>query len=432
MKTLMALFVLLSLTASQIVAQDILIYHGQNSETSVYDHQKNPVLNLTLKKKQGDHFRVRIVNPNPLFYKYEIKYEQQAVQSEEESITSLLMAFNQQLNDRYTAAAKGIVAGTDADYDNYKAAIESITQDITKAKSIVEASDIPELPLDALSYARTGGLRYAIEQVTNPARSVSLSTSATKFHSPTLAADLDALLEKVSSIDNDPLAKEALTLLNQSLVKKVEELKASMAGSRIATVINSDFVVTDKITKVFLLITPIDANNKNLVRDTYTESNKIEVATIVPLYDRKTLELIPVGNFLFANNVLEYYLENKLVQSRQVNKVSFSPGVVLNINAARFGEAKEMSVGFGAGYKFSNDSKLLQNFYLSTLFSYKDFFRIGIGVGFSQYPSHLNSGAAVNQALPDNIANLEDMIEYKDKLTGFLSIAFTGLSLSKK
>ena len=420
----LSLILIFCLVTPILKSQDLLqVYHGRNGESVVYNSNNMVVSKPLIKKTIGEKFSIKVLNPNPLFYKYTIRYEQQKSETDSKEIADFLSTLNTILAARNGV---GALAGVlDPTFNSYKIAINTLINDINSAKKILDNSDMPELPEDALNLRRVAGLRKAIDLIT------AIPTDQYRFNNSSLLSDLNLASNAIAGADD--VEKQAFGLLNNSLVQKVNEINKSISGQEIKTIWESEFEVTDTPTKIFLVITKINPDNKTLIRDGGLSEKSIEIATIIPYYKRSTLELIPVGTFQFAKDVREFYVENEIVKTRFKQKTTFNSGTVLNINLVRFGELKEMSFGVGPGYRFSSNSDALENIYFSTLFSYKNFIRIGIGIGFSQFPSEeLKDGGKIDQPLPSNITNLNDIIAYQEKLTGFLTLSFTGLNLTKK
>nr|WP_315239969.1 hypothetical protein [uncultured Flavobacterium sp.] len=407
--------------------QDRFIYHSRNQEQiKIYDSHKESVTNEPLHIAEGSKIKVRILNPNPLFYKYELKYVEQEVQSEDKVLTDALA----QIGSLITNTQRGLNLVQQSDFNMYVSKVNSLMTEITKAQSIIDNSDLPEVESDALVGNRNGGLRYAIDQISGKAmQPVSgLTFDSCGFHDPVLLNSLNELIDKLANIISSNEMK-IYKLANNTLAKKVQEMKKTM--SEVKAEIDEEFTVTEKEGVIYLVITPIDANRHNL-RKLHSEDAKLEILRIIPDFKRAVIELVPVGNLMYSGSYEEYYLEEGLVQKREVSKAFFRPGIVLNINLHSFGKTKEMAAGLGLGYKLSENENGIENLYLSTLFSYKSFIRVGLGIGWGQFPSGLKSGGQVGQALPDNVSNLEDLVNYKDKPTVFLTLAFAALNVSKK
>ena len=69
------------------------------------------------------------------------------------------------------------------------------------------------------------------------------------------------------------------------------------------------------------------------------------------------------------------------------------------------------------------------NLFIGPLFSHKKSIRFGIGLGLTEAPDRLKDGILVGQPLPNNISDINDIIEYRDKLGFYLTLTITGLSL---
>ena len=411
-----------SLSISTNAQGQLKVYHGSNGETQVYDEADKAVIKPKIRMHQGEFVTVKVVNPNPLLYNYTLKYESISIGSDDKAITDLLATFNQILSTR--AGATEFDKEKSA-ADQYKESLNKLIIDINDAKDYIKQSDKPELPEEALMYRRNAGLRYALDRIN------SMPNSQFRFNNSNLLSDLNTLSEKASV---DDIEKKVFNCLNSSLVEKVNEIKKQTSLQLTQAIWQKEFKVTDSAQKVTLLITKIDKNNNTLIRDGNGDKEfQLEVGTIIPYYKRATLELVPVANFIFSNSVREFYLENNIVQNRLKPKTTVTAGIVLNVNFANFGESKEMSVGIGPGYKFNSAGDAFENFYLSALFSYRNLLRIGFGLGFAQFPTEeLKGGGKVGEPLPANVSNLNDLLQFEEKPSAFLTISFTGLNLTKK
>lgn len=61
--------------------------------------------------------------------------------------------------------------------------------------------------------------------------------------------------------------------------------------------------------------------------------------------------------------------------------------------------------------------------------SYKKSFGVGIGVGFSEYPGGLKSNAVVGDPLPSDIKDLEELIDHKRRVSGFITFSISGITV---
>ena len=411
-------FLILILGSSAKSQIQFKVYHGINKETQVYDNSDKQVSKPVVRMRQGESITVKVINPNPILYSYGLKYETITMESDDKAITDLLTTFNTIISTRTGAAAFTTIT------NDYKNAINNIINDINDVKKYICQSDKPELPEEALKYSRTGGFRFALDKIEG------MPSSQFRFNNSTLLSDLNNLSDKAGI---DEVEKEAFKILNSSLVEKVNQLKKQTSIQSTQTIWQQEFKVSDSAQKITIIISQLDKSNNTLMRDGNGKDFELEIGTVIPYYKRSVLELVPVANFIFSKDVREFYLDNNIVQARMKATTTTNAGVVLNVNLARFGEAKEMSVGVGPGYKFNSTGNAFENLYLSTLFSYKNFLRIGFGFGFAQFPKdELKNGVKIGQALPSNISNINDLLQYEEKPSAFLSISFTGLNLTKK
>lgn len=422
MRTIIFAFFSALLLCTKLGAQvQFKVYHGVNGESKVYDNANRLLSKPIIRMRHGEVFSVQVINPNPLFYNYTLKNDALSIKSEESEITDVLSIFSSIISQKLNNGSAFVAPKS---VENYKDALTNLTRQIDLAREYLRKSDRPELLEDALNFRRNAGFRFALDEVNK------LSKAKGDFNSPTLLDDLNKICDE--TFDDSSFERRAFRLLNSSLVGNVNDIKSKVSMTT-KTVWEKEFVVTDTSQLMKLVISKNNTNDKTSERDGAFNDYEIVLGTIKPYYKRAILELVPVANFIFSRNVKEIYLQDNIVLSRLKQKTTVSAGMVLNVNFANFGESKEMSVGIGPGYKFNSNSDVLENFYLSTLFSYKNFLRIGLGVGFAQFPSEeLKGGVKVGQQLPENINNLTDLIQYEEKPSAFITLSFTGLNLTKK
>ncbi|WP_131450783.1 hypothetical protein [Flavobacterium subsaxonicum] len=402
----------------------LLVYHGSGGTTQVFDAQNHSVVNPSVRLEEGQTFTITVLNPNPALYSYKLKTADIEVKAEEKEITDLLSTFSTILGSRVgNSAVAAFLALTPL--QKYHVIIKELSDAVDLAKKHIKDSDVAESIIQAQAYDSNVGFRKAVRDIGT------MPNGQYKFNNPNLLNDLNALSD-LSGVGT--LEKEAFRLLNNSLVEKINEIKKQANPATTLTVWTETFKVTEKTTQISIEIEKIDKNNTSLVRDGNGAAPYIlNVALIEPYFKRATLELVPVASITHSNYYNEFYLENNVVRSRERSKTMFNTGIILNVNIARFGVAKEMAVGIGPGYKFSAEENDFENLYLSALFSYKNFLRVGVGFGFSKVPrDDLKGGVKTGDLLPANISNLDDLIQYEEKPGFFFTISFAGLNLTKK
>ncbi|MBV9987694.1 MAG: hypothetical protein JO301_08440, partial [Chitinophagaceae bacterium] len=170
------------------------------------------------------------------------------------------------------------------------------------------------------------------------------------------------------------------------------------------------------------LIIKKNDSQPNGARETLDE----EIAVILPFYERKRLQLVPVGNFVFQSKRQAFTLENGVVRSVADDDAKFEFGTMLLCNIHSFGEYREYGLGIGLGYSLQPGGKS-SSFLLGASVSFKDIFRVGFGYGYTLSPAGLTGGAKVDAPLPANISNLGDVVEYKRRSGFVISIALPGI-----
>ncbi|MBC6992482.1 hypothetical protein [Hymenobacter sp. BT491] len=426
MKSFVVLCVsLMNLICISGVSQNINIYHGDASskELMLLDRDLkgiSPSVRIVLGKGEVIYFQV--LNPNLLHYDYEFEQEEIKEDTQQESLPTdfsvLLKALSPLLKP--VAPSDALVA-RDAErskFDIYKGLITRLITDIKTANNSIAKSDIPESLNQVEGKAPvSAGFPLAKKEIND------LSSSAGHFNDPDLLKNLnDSLLAAKAEINND-LVFQALSELNSSYVGKATLIK-TMVNNVKNDLITHYVTMGDKKLKITLVITAKNKDNHK------RQVGKFNIATIDPIYDRKTFELIPVANLALTSGVPRFYLENGVVRKGEQNDPIIDVGAALLWNIHNFGPVKEKSVSVGLGYNFlAKNSNAINHLYALGLLSFKNIFRLGLGYGYSRFPSGLTNGGSIDAPLPPNIKDLNDIISYKAKPVGFITVSFSGIGL---
>ena len=421
-----------------LFSQDIQIYHGAKSE-SVFLKKKDKVEDASREKIKiirsvNGTVSISIVNPNPFFYNYEIKTEDIDIVGEYSDQFSELVKLITSIPDIATSLPKsktsrGVVLPPIGTYATYKEALLSIDNDIKEAKKYIDTSDNPE--------SKVEGFNKSINSNGYGFRAASLNIkklSSDKYHlnSKTLEKDINDLLETTikdgsfsaslgvaGNTELEALFKHAFQSLNADLVSKVK---------KIIEVTQKDDVIrfqvpvkANKQTNVRLIITKI-SETALVKRELLNE----EIATVLPFYARKMFEVVPVVNLILQPNSQIFSVDNGLVKSTPDDDAKFNIGAMALVNFTSFGEFKEFGVGIGIGYSMQPSGKASSIFAIPSL-SYRDTFRIGFGFGYSLSAVGLTNGAKVDAPLPSTISNIEDVIDYKRRLAGVITLTIAGI-----
>jgi hypothetical protein len=432
MKLLTLITAILLHTYTSGLCQEVRIYHGANGGTSIL----RPWDNIgsfgstdsaeEIIKPLHSTIDLVVMNANPFLYSYEIKLENLELTDETPDMSILLAA----LNILYPVAASPGVGPAMAHpakksaFEKYSDNVGSLREDLIAAQSAIQQSDAPEELLDVFNHANKG-FNLAKKTILN------LDASPGRFNSPTLKEDLDKMLasaidansELLEGTDDGNLKIEYYKLINAQLtdaVKKIKELAKSDG------VIRFHVTVTDKPQSIRLIIKKKEAL-PSLSRDEY---DKI-IGVLTPKFKRPVLEIVPTACMAYASDIPEYSIKDNVIAERRTDNFSFKAGAMLLFNLVNFGKYGEGAWGIGLGYNIPKEN-VLESFYLGTLFSYKNLFRVGGGVGFSEFPTGLNDGAKVGDPLPSEIKNISDVVKYEKRPAFFITFSISGLTILSK
>ena len=432
-------FALAALLQQTLFGQDLRIYHGEQSE-SVFLRRNDRLQNVnresvTIVRGVDGIVTITVVNPNPFFYKYEIKTEDVDIVDEYSNqfadLVKLITSIPEIADHFKTATGARAPASK---FDAYKTALQNLSNEIKTAKDAIKKSDHPETikeAFDRKTNAQGFGFRAAIESIQK------ISSDKGHFNSPTLEKDLNDMLQ--ASIDDgsfnaafnlgaagtqpdlEALFKQAFQELNNNLATSIGKIIDITKQDRI---IRLQVPVKDgKKTTVTLVVTKINASD-NVDRELLNE----QVAVVLPFYVRKRFEVVPVVNLIFQGNRQKFSVKDGIVASEPDDDAKFNIGAMALMNFASFGEAREYGVGLGIGYSMQPDGSA-SSFFLIPSLSYKSIVRIGFGFGYNMSPVGLKDGATVGAALPANISNIDNVIDYKRRPAAVFSIAISGLKL---
>ncbi|MBK8080331.1 MAG: hypothetical protein IPK25_08650 [Saprospiraceae bacterium] len=198
------------------------IYHGKGGLTKVLDKDGKEIGSNNIKMMPGDVVKIEILNYNPLFYNYVLKYKNFKIESESGEIDKFISLLNPFYSGIIYNSREGfageIDSTTNPNLDKYKKALDILLKELEKANNILINSEEPEDFQSALIYSsnNNGGLRQAIENIKN------MEKKPFHFNNVNLIQDLNKLSD---AIGGDEVQKSAYHLLNQSLVGKINQVK---------------------------------------------------------------------------------------------------------------------------------------------------------------------------------------------------------------
>lgn len=443
MKKLFAIFSLLFFKQA-LLSQDIRVYHGEKGE-SVFLKQNDKLENSSkenVKIIRGPNgiVTIHILNPNPFFYNYGIETEDVDIKddytdqfAELVKLISALPDLSNPATNPFSARVVGppVRAAGAPSFDTYQTYIEQLDRELKNAQNIILQSDQPETAEEALkriSNSAGYGFRAAISAIQQ------LPSGTGHFNSKSLEKDLSDILE---TADRDGTFASSLGVAANPALKSLYKSAFLGLNNRLVTAIKEILKVTEK-DRIIRFQVPVKENKQTNVKLVITKLNdegngvrellNEEVATVLPFYARKRFQVVPVVNLVFQSSRQKFSLENNTVISTPDDDAKFNIGAMALMNFASFGEFKEYGVGLGIGYSLQPDGKSSSFFAVPSL-SYKDIFRIGVGFGYNLTPIGLKGGAKVGTPLPDNISNIEDVIDYRRRPATVITIAIAGLKL---
>jgi hypothetical protein len=145
-----------------------------------------------------------------------------------------------------------------------------------------------------------------------------------------------------------------------------------------------------------------------------------------PRMNRPALELLVAPYSAIAlENVRSYSLDaDSLLQAQAEDASSFGVGPMGLINLVR---TPDISLGLGGGLGLGKD-KVVSGYYVSAVASYRDLFRLGLGVGWARFSDKLSSSVKLDSKLPGSLS-LDKAIESRNVRAFFVTISVKGMSV---
>ena len=276
----------LSLLSVATIAQNnyLKIYHGMGNETRIFQGkttQFDGTWNEDIKiiKAKESLITIEIINPNPFFYKYEIKTEDFDIKDNFPDLSELLSAINaiKDLSSSQSSNSGNRSALLNDNPSNglkkYQDILADLYDNINSAKNFLLRSDPPESIQEALGYTGTNGFRGAIKNIEDLPGGKPNEKGL--FNSESLQKDLDSFLGAAENdgtlftgITNNDIKKgykEAFELLNKQLTATVDEIKKTIKTENRVLIFTVS--VKDKGTKIKLVITKKDSRAKRMEID---------------------------------------------------------------------------------------------------------------------------------------------------------------------
>lgn len=311
----------------------------------------------------------------------------------------------------------------------HKKHTDTLARDIDTAHAFIAASARPEdlLPReDRIMTGQPRGFQFAQESIAR------LPTDSGRFNDPNLAKEVERWRdEALATLGDDPdkgdeeiinaLHAQALTLLSARDAIRDAYAKALPVWTGCQTVKNGK--------NTLVLRTQPTKSEFTTQRDT----GSVVKVVARSRYPRAEFELVPLAFGVYVPETQGFALVggNVVEGERFADDFSYRVGTMLTVNprAWRFGDDGEFGIGVGLGIGLFAADKVLSDFLVGPLFSWRDWVRIGVGAGWSAVSTGLKAPALPGSPLPDDFQSLEDAIEKRRRGALYTTFTLTGLKL---
>jgi hypothetical protein len=421
--------------ASPAAAQtrhEFYFYHGNPTDRSSalqggpQGYSRDDRRRLEITARANDSVCVNVVNAHPVNYGYSLTavVDTSGPKLPDLSKQETLLAALLKLPERRADLPPGVRPADVPSLGPIRWFIErldTLAVELDTARGFATASDLPEGlgNLETPAAALRAGFRSAQHKLTQ-----GFSTGAGHFGDPRLAERIRAWGDSASKLAaSEPVLRSvalALTAYGGSLVSERDQLRGAYGKAR--SLVSACGKVGTGTTTFTFQIAPKDSSKAR--RDTGKEINLTVEAK--PRFQRTLVSLNPIAFAAGARDVPEFQVVNGTLIGPTSDQVAFRVGAMLTFNLANFGPQDDFGAGFGLATAMSTSGRLTDIF-VSGLVSYLEALRIGVGVGWSEFPKSVK-GATVGAPFPTN-AKLEDLIEQERKLALQIVFVLPGFKL---
>tara|TARA_R110002050_G_scaffold56512_3_gene127057 strand:- start:4574 stop:5857 length:1284 start_codon:yes stop_codon:yes gene_type:complete len=419
---LLIIFLIFSASGS---SQVVKIYHGSGL-SGIIDNNEDVLPEKEMFLKENQKIIIRIINPFPTLYKYEIKEEEIEIKNPEvPDITNLLTLLTGEINPE----SKPLVGGGTETSENdpewiakYIAEIKDIQQHIKDIKKEVVKADKRVNKNNALNNPDEEGFRYAskILKEKNELFKIQNGKTIEKY-----IEEFSTNIKKADNGNYNPedsdqkftmqLFDEYYKTLGKSATQLVRPYNSPKLNYK-----NFETTVGAKIKKIKISVISLDSTIT--VRDTKT----IAELTLNPKFSRPILELVPTALLHKSSGGKKFSIEEGIINESAQDEFNFSAGLMLNLSFANWGDSNEYSTGIGVGFALVDNN--LGNFFANANISYKKWIRFGVGYGFLRTPTGLKNGLGAGDSA-DDIPDLNELLTYERKPALFFTFVIPGLTL---
>lgn len=407
----------------------VIVYHGTPGTSRVLKSQDSSVnlSDILIRVKPNTTLTVILPNWNPTLYEYSLSTK---IDSSKVALADL---------SKYSKALSGIFPKTSDNpfgnlhfvlpapppappttptpFENFVNDIQNLQKDILDAESKISNSDALGSTSVASNADPTGGYKNLLDHVKK------MKKDPLRFQDPNLKKNIENKIQRLKTATPPPTANEVIvaesyaTNLLKSRNDILEALKKPVVGRLTA--------------KIGTYKTKIKIKAKARMKGVSVSRDTSEFITInvVPDYDRHTFEIVPIGIIGSPGKIKQYEIKSDTIRlaSEKKRAILSRVGVALLMNFEKRGyPEKDLAIGFGPTLGFFGSDDTLSDFGATLMMSYRDYFRFGVGYGYSRVPTDLKNDNMVDMPVKDG-TKLEDALSNEWKRLFYFSLAFTGI-----
>jgi hypothetical protein len=433
----------------------IRVYHGSDDQTQIlrrapFSQADEFAEGVEIVRPKSSKVCVAVVNAHPLFYDYSLSAKVDSTRAVPELpfvrlVTEFIVSSGMTVM-RLDPADPIPVPADRPTTDNWLpwvlVRLDSVQTADSIAAAIVAQSEMPEPPTGVLQgdgFGEARGLREAKRMLS------AAPGDRFAFNDPNLKANVatavkDALevaqrqLDLITGTTPADLARRehirgVIRLLPgyaDRVVAAHEQLRNSITGT--ATTVTDCRDVGE-----FPMTLSLKIAKRKGARGVRDVGDLLVPVRVVPSQARPQVEMALSAVMTFVPDVPTFGVRNGVVtqDARDAFRVRPATFVLLNVGSLGADDAYSLGVGFGAAF-VSDDRKVISDVVPFSLHvGFRDVIRLGLGVGISRQPGDLKGGARVGEPLPGDVKNINDVIDYRNRLGWFALVTLPGFTLKK-
>jgi hypothetical protein len=438
-------------------AQDVKlkVYHGGAGESRllvVEDHRgerSTSRSSLGVAVRPGSEVCVEVENAHPVLYRYDLGQSVDTAQHRAPDMSVVLGLLNAGLGAPAAAEklpldphdvvaliperAPAWVAPAPREPDStwaQRAAvrIDALAGDLRALSEAIRKSDLPEaLPSSVRGGPSDTGWGYGSVRRAMDA----IPQAPFRFNDPDLMGRIAELRKTVGdSLTGTDTATARLT--RELFVQRLEALAAQRDALRKAYAPhNGSWSACRKAQDgVNTLSLSVEARDTTLAKHRDTGASVISI-TAETEYSRPSLEVIPIGLAVRRGSVARASVVDSTLTLTSEQDVTPRIGTAVVLNAVRWGERREISLGPLLGVGVGAEGSVLSDFYVGAAFAIRDWFVVGAAWGQSLTPHRLKDPTRLGTRA-EGLGDLSELVESGFRDAVYVVFSLKGLSLLER